>query len=293
VKLPGRLAGIVQEQWNDLKTMKTKSMTDCFWLLGAGILAGLLGAGCWAGAAFAREDYKEEMHQTYPLAEDGRLSLGNVNGSVRLSVWDRPEVKLDAVKSARNKKDLEKLEIEVESKADRLAVRTRHRQSRSWWGWGRGGSGSVQYTLTVPRSARLEDISNVNGSIEIEGARGHVKASTVNGALRATGLAGSAELSSVNGAVKVAFASLAQVKSISAGTVNGAVELDLPAGANADLSASTVNGSISGDVSVKKNWPIGAEVKTRLGQGGPKINLSTVNGGVRIHLEKLDAEKPQ
>ena len=62
VKLPGRLAGIVQEHGNDLKTMKTKSMTNCFRLLSAGMLAGALGAGCWAGAAFGREDYKEEMH---------------------------------------------------------------------------------------------------------------------------------------------------------------------------------------------------------------------------------------
>jgi hypothetical protein len=257
------------------------------------MLAGVLGAGCWAGAAYAREVYKEEMHRTYPLAADGRLSLGNVNGSVRLSVWDRPEVKLDAVKSARNKKDLEGIRIEIESGPARLAVRTRHPESRRWWVWRRSNSGSVDYTLTVPQSARLEDISNVNGLIEIEGARGHVKASTVNGALRANGLAGSAELSSVNGAVKAAFVSLGQVKSVSASTVNGAVEVDLPARANADLSASTVNGSISGDLAVKKNWPVGAEVKTRLGEGGTRINLSTVNGPVRIHLEKAELEKPQ
>jgi hypothetical protein len=283
----------MQEHGNDLKTMKTESMANCFWVLGAVMLAGVLGAGCWVGAAFGREDYKEELHQTYPLAADGRLSLGNVNGNVRLNVWDRPEVKLDAVKSARNEKDLEKVKIKVESQAGRLTVRTKYAASRSWWGWRSSGSGSVSYTLTVPRSARLEDISNVNGSIEIEGVRGHVKASTVNGALRAVGLAGSAELSSVNGAVKAAFVSLAQVQSVSASTVNGAVELELPAQANADLSAHTVNGRISGDVEVKKNWPIGTEVKTRLGQGGAKINLSTVNGAVWIHLEQLDLEKPQ
>jgi len=87
--------------------------------------------------------------------------------------------------------------------------------------------------------------------------------------------------------------SLAQVQSVSASTVNGAVELDLPAQANADLAAHTVNGRISGDVEVKQNWPHRREVKTRLGQGGAKINLGTVNGGVRIHLEQLDLEKPQ
>ncbi|MGO8677512.1 MAG: DUF4097 family beta strand repeat-containing protein [Limisphaerales bacterium] len=273
--------------------MRTKSITKCYWLLRTGMLAGVLGASCWAGTAYSREVCKEEMHQTFPLAADGRLSLGNVNGSVRLSVWDRPEVKLDAIKSARSKKDLERLKIEIESKPGYLAVRTRHPESRRWWGWRGSIWGSVDYTLTVPRSARLEDISNVNGLIEIEGARGHIKASTVNGPLRANGLAGSADLSSVNGAVKAAFVSLAQVKSVSASTVNGAVELDMPAGADADISASTVNGGISGDLSVKKNWPIGAEVNTRLGQGGAKISLSTVNGPVRIHLEKLETEKPR
>ena len=273
--------------------MKTELMANGFRALGAAMLAGVLGAGCQVGAGFAREDYKEELHQTYPLAADGRVSLGNVNGSVRLSVWDRPEVRLDAVKSARSEKDLEKLQIEVESKADRLIIRTKHAESRSWWGWRRGISGSVAYTLTVPRSARLEDVSNVNGSIQIDGVRGHVKASTVNGALRAVGLGGSAELSSVNGAVKAAFVSLAQVQSVSASTVNGAVELELPAQANADVSAHTVNGRISGDVNVKKNWPVGNEVKTWLGEGGAKINLGTVNGGVRIHLGQLDLEKPQ
>ena len=202
-------------------------MANGFRALGAAMLAGVLGAGCQVGAGFAREDFKEELHQTYPLPADGRVSVGNVNGSVRLTVWDRPEVKLDAVKSARSERDLEKVRIEVESQADRLAVRTKYGESRSWWGWRSSGSGSVAYTLTVPRSARLEAISNVNGSIEIDGVRGQVKASTVNGALRAVGLAGSAELSSVNGALKAAFVSLAQVQSVSARTVNGGVRIHL------------------------------------------------------------------
>jgi hypothetical protein len=273
--------------------MKTKSRNHFLRSLRAAVLAGVLGAGGQAGVAFARGDFKEEVRQTYPLAENGRLSVGNVNGSVRLSAWDRPEVKLEAIKSARTKKDLDRLQIEIGSGTGWLSIRTKYPESRGWWRWFRGSSGSVDYTLTVPRGARLEDISNVNGSIEIEGVRGPVKASSVNGVLRAEGLAGSAELSSVNGAVRAAFVSLAQVESISANTVNGAVELDLPAGANADVSASTVNGSISGDVAVTKNWPVGAGVKAQLGQGGTKVNLSTVNGAVGIHLGKLEAEKVQ
>nr|MBA3804147.1 hypothetical protein [Acidobacteriota bacterium] len=41
------------------------------------------------------EKLREEFHQTYPLAADGRVSLENINGSVTISTWDRNEVKVD------------------------------------------------------------------------------------------------------------------------------------------------------------------------------------------------------
>jgi predicted DNA-binding transcriptional regulator len=44
--------------------MKNNSMTNCLWLLRAGLLAGVLGAGGWAGVAYARADHQEEMHQS-------------------------------------------------------------------------------------------------------------------------------------------------------------------------------------------------------------------------------------
>ncbi len=272
-----------------MNTKHKKTMTLNLALLSAGLAAGLLSAGCVPGAASARAQFKEEVHQTYRLAADGRLSLANVNGSIRLSVWDRPEVQLEAVKRASREQDLAGIKILVDSKPDSLTIRTKSPESWGWWGWRRRCS--VDYTLTVPALVRLEDVSSVNGLIGIDGARGPLKASTVNGTLSAEGLAGNASLSSVNGVVHAGFVSLEKVKSISASTVNGACELNLPAGANADVSASTVNGRITGDVPVKKNWPVGCEVKARLGQGGTKVHLSTVNGGVRIHLVKPEAEK--
>src|SRR5262249_14432443 len=125
-----------------------------------------------------------------------------------------------------------------------------------------------------------------NGEIDIEGTHADVKAGTVNGSVTVTDLAGRADLSTVNGKVAVEMTDLKDVKSISASTVNGGVEVSLPERANADISASTVNGAISGDVPVKKNWPVGATANTKLGQGGTKVSASTVNGGIQIHIGK-------
>jgi DUF4097 and DUF4098 domain-containing protein YvlB len=257
--------------------MTTTCNTETKWLLSSFLCAAL--CGC---AAPATEDLIEEFHQTYPLSADGRISLDNVNGNVRISAWDRPEVKLEATKYAKTREQLDALKIEIDGRPDHLKIHTKTPNSK------RHDSASVDYTLTVPQSARLDEVSDVNGGVEIEGVRGAVKVSTVNGGIKADGLAANAGLSSVNGAVKAVFASLDAVKSVSVSTVNGGVDLTIPANANADLSAETVNGGISGDISVLKNSPVGKQVKTRLGEGGANIQATTVNGGLWIRLVKPD-----
>ena len=131
--------------------------------------------------------------------------------------------------------------------------------------WNRNGGGGRQ----AVRSDRNQHGPRWNDSLRV---------------VKASGLAAETELSSVNGGVKAGFERWDGVKSVSLKTVNGGVDLELPAGADADLSASTLNGNISGDVAVQKNWPVGREVKTRLGKGGPKIEVSSVNGSLRFHL---------
>ncbi len=51
------------------------------------------------GGALAqtRPELTEEFHQSYPLTAGGRVSLSNLNGKVRVTAWDRNEVRVDAV----------------------------------------------------------------------------------------------------------------------------------------------------------------------------------------------------
>ncbi|PYV09424.1 MAG: hypothetical protein DMG23_10945, partial [Acidobacteria bacterium] len=75
----------------------------------------------------AREELTEEFHQTYPLRAGGRVSLDNINGDVRVSVWDREEVKVDAVKSASSEDRLADIEIKVSAQPDAVHIRTEYR----------------------------------------------------------------------------------------------------------------------------------------------------------------------
>ena len=238
-------------------------------------------------AALAGQEAREEFHQTYPLNKQGRVHLENVNGNARIVTWDREEIKVDAIKHAKKQEHLDEVKIEVDAKADRIRIKTKHPDSKTRRS--KNNSTSVEYTLTLPRQCRLDGVSIVNGGIEIENVDGDIEAKSVNGDVTARGLAGNVELSTVNGSVKASFAELKQ--SVSLKSVNGGLTIALPPEANADVSAHTLNGDISSDFSLqaKKHFPVGQNLDSKLGEGGPKIDLSTVNGGIRIDRSKTVA----
>jgi DUF4097 and DUF4098 domain-containing protein YvlB len=231
-------------------------------------------------AASAGQEFTEELHQTFPLDHQGSIHLENVNGNVHISTWDRDEVKIDAVKHAKKREHLDAVKIDIDAQADRVGIKTKYPDSKLFHK--NNNSASVDYTLTVPKQSRLDRISTVNGAVEIENVNGDVKASSVNGNVRAAGLAGDVALSTVNGSVNANFARVK--KPVRLESVNGGVTIALPPEANADVSASTVNGGISSDFSllVKKHFPIGQNLDGKLGEGGPAIKISTVNGGIQF-----------
>ena len=230
---------------------------------------------------------REEFRQTYPLDKPGKVQLENVNGNVRIGTWDREEIKVEAIKRAKKQEHLDEVKIEVDAKADRIRVKTKYPDSKAKRN--KNNSTSVDYTLTVPQHSRLDRISTVNGGIEIEKVNGDVEARSVNGNVMAAGLAGQVELSTVNGSVKADFAELK--KSVSLKSVNGSVTVALPPEANAKVSANTLTGGISSDFALqtKKHFPIGQNLDGKLGEGGPAVNLSTVNGGVHLVRAKTVA----
>jgi len=239
--------------------------------------------------AFAWEGTEtEEFHQTYPLSAGGRIALQNINGPVQIKAWDREEVKVDAVKRAGNKHDLDEVEIKIQSDKNSLAIHTEY--ARHEHTWTRNDPGSVDYVLTVPRNSRLDDINLVNGDLAIEGVGGEVRASCVNGRLLVNGLSGRAELSTVNGNLEANFDRLSSPVEVS--SVNAKVLLTLPSDARADIEASTVSGSISNDFGIRvanHKW-VGHELNGELGGGGTRVRVSNVNG--RIEIRHANDNKP-
>jgi DUF4097 and DUF4098 domain-containing protein YvlB len=234
--------------------------------------------------ASERRDFTEEFHQSYALSADGRVELDNLNGAVNISTWDRNEVKVDAVKFAGTKQRLDEAKIDVESQPDHISIHTEYPDhSHTFNSGSRDNPAGVDYTLTVPRNARLDEIKLVNGGLEISGAKGEVHASCVNGRLAAHELAGRAELTTVNGRLEVKFDQLPS-SSVELSSVNGGVELTIPSDANARIEASTVSGGIDNDfgLHVTQHSFVGHNLRFELGSGGPHIKVSNVNGRIEI-----------
>jgi DUF4097 and DUF4098 domain-containing protein YvlB len=247
-------------------------------------------------AVITRLDETEKFDQTYPLNANGRVSVSNVNGSIEVVAWDRNEVRLEATKLADSKETLADVNLQIDSTPEYFSVETEYKN----WKWNDKGSEhvrnrklEVQIRISVPRTAMLNEIETVNGSVTLGNFVNFTKVSAVNGNVIATNLRGAANLSTVNGEVTADFDRLETGSKISLSTVNGRVNLVIPSDANATLKADSLNGEIKNDfgLPVHKGQYIGRDLYGRIGTGEVHIKLNSVNGGLTIG-RKNDGKSP-
>ena len=235
---------------------------------------GLVVTGCIHGNLAM--PFRATVDETRPLAANGLLELENTNGSVRLVAWDEAKVRIEATKRAASERALEELKVEIEGEGDRVSVHTRY--PRPHW---LGNAGGVEYRVSVPRGARVR-VTTVNGRVEVGGVSGSVHASTVNGSVDLTEVGGPIEASAVNGSVEVDVARVDASASSKVTTTNGSVRLTLPRDTNADVEAHTVNGSVSCDFDLADAQKSRRRLEGRIGSGGARFELGTVNGSATV-----------
>jgi DUF4097 and DUF4098 domain-containing protein YvlB len=219
----------------------------------------------------------QRFRHSYALAPHGRIRIENRYGNVCITTWDRDEVRIEAVKSAADAARLADANIVVDSTAERLVVRTQYAGAES------ETPASVEYRITVPRTANLDEIRLTNGALSITGLAGAVKATSVNGSIRAERLEGKADLATVNGQVEAGFERVSAAHPISLRSVNGKIVLSIPTGSGGQLIAQNRSGEIETDVGEPAPQGTRHHLEAMLGSGGPQILLHNVNGGISIH----------
>lgn len=228
-------------------------------------------------AAPARAGFDEVFDRTVELPAGGSFELQNVNGSVEISGWDRKEVEIHAVKSAkRNPRDLGRVSIEVSAGPDAVSVVTRYPHDE-------GVEVAVEYRIRVPRDAQVRRVATVNGGLHVTGISNAGELRTVNGNVELFDSAGRISAHTTNGNLRLELNRFDKQSSLNAETVNGSVMIGVPPGAGGAIDVTTLNGDFRSDIPVTLEGTFGPrEIHGTLGQGGGPIRVRTVNGGIRV-----------
>jgi len=232
---------------------------------------------CWPGFGA-----NQTFVKTFPLSSGGSFQLENINGSVRVEGWERNEVEVRAVKSSVNDpRDLERVKIEVCSQPGQVAVHTRYPQ-------GQGVEVAVEYVVHVPSRVLLGNVETVNGSVIVRGVKGGGELRSVNGNVEVFDSSGRFNAKTTNGDLHLELRQLVDGGPMNIETVNGSVVLGLPSNARANLKILSMNGDFSSELPVTSTagTPSSRAFRARLGSGGGQISVRTVNGGIRLVMER-------
>jgi DUF4097 and DUF4098 domain-containing protein YvlB len=216
----------------------------------------------------------QEFRHLYALAHNGRVTIQNLYGNVSITAWDRDAVLVEAIRHGNDPKRREDAHIIVEPTRDSLRIRTQYTGSDA------EHPTSVEYRITVPRGVNLESVTLTNGQLSLDGLSGPVKASAVNGDIRAFKLGGQVELSTINGRVEADFERTSQAHAISLSSVNGPIQLTIPADSGANVEAENRSGGIATDLGRVARTSAGDRLVVK--GSGPQIHVHNVNGGISI-----------
>jgi hypothetical protein len=227
----------------------------------------------------------------------GRLTTGQtveikgVNGNVSATPSSSGDVEVTATKTARRSNPAEvRVEVvpgpdgvticavypnEPDREPNRCAPGNAGRMNT------RNNDTQIRFEVRVPAGVTLV-ARTVNGEVRAESLQSDITAHTVNGSIDvATTMTAAA--STVNGSVTVTMGRLDLRDGATFKTVNGEIALNLPPGFDADLRAETLNGSVRSDFPITAQGSMSPRrLRGRIGNGGPELNLSTVNGGITL-----------
>jgi predicted membrane protein len=162
--------------------------------------------------------------------------------------------------------------------------------------------GGTHITITVPPDTSLK-LSSHNGSLYAEGVHGEIDAECQNGGIKLVNVSGAVLADSHNGGINVTLDHVDTSKPSAFSSVNGAIDVTLPADLKANLKMRSSQGSIYSDFDMnvttgrattqKNNTSDGKfrlefdrTILAAINGGGTEMTFTTVNGSILIRKKK-------
>jgi hypothetical protein len=219
------------------------------------------------------------------------IEIKGVNGDVRAIEGNGPDVEVTATRSARRSNPADvRIEVVQSSRGVTICAVYPDVPGREPNRCDAGSGGhmetknndtNVNFEVRVPYGVEFIG-RTVNGEIDGRGLQGTAEGHTVNGSVTLT-TTGVAFATTVNGGITVTMGRADWPREAVFKTVNGGITLTVPSVLSADLRASTLNGSIQTDFPVAVTGSVSPQrLRGRIGNGGYELDLSTVNGSIRL-----------
>ena len=230
-----------------------------------------------------------------PIAPGRSIEIKGINGDITAEAGSG-DVQVVATKTSR-RSDVDSVQIKVVQHEHGVTICALYPTESGYTGECEAGSGRprnssatagvnnndvrVDFTVKVPAGVGFIG-KTVNGEIAATSLSGNVITKTINGSIRIS-TTGYAEASTINGEISARLGDANWSGPLNFKTLNGAINLDLPANVSTDVDAETLNGHINSDfpinlISVKDR----KHLRGRIGAGGRELFLKTLNGSINL-----------
>ena len=155
----------------------------------------------------------------------------------------------------------------------------------------------IDFELQVPARANLK-LGTVNGgNLLVEGVEGELEIQNVNGSITLTNVGGAVVANTVNGFVRATLTRVLPDKAMAFTSLNGAIDVTLPATVKANLKLRSDRGDVFTDFDLQQRPTPAAPAQTggrrtrieidrfiygAINGGGPDIEMRTFNGTVHV-----------
>jgi|PersoiStandDraft_1058852.scaffolds.fasta_scaffold38570_1 hypothetical protein len=253
-----------------------------------GNIAAVLASAALLSAAAARGE-TENWVKAFSLEGVDRVRVENVNGRVHASSWDKPYVRISAVKTG-SPRALEHTIIRATQKAGEIRIETVGPRHHSFFHLIIGGDhmARVDYDVLLPARTNLK-LESVNGSVSSEGCAGELSVETVNGRAEVHDSRGSVRAETVNGRIEISAADCSH--DIRLETVNGTIEALCPANASLRYHLETVNGHLEAAGRTPSGRSFGPkDLSGEIAGGHAHFSAESVNGSITLKLAETAAK---
>jgi DUF4097 and DUF4098 domain-containing protein YvlB len=222
------------------------------------------------------QDYRgrSRIDTTVRLDRGGTVDLSLISGRIRVTGWDRSDVKILA--------SIDQGLLRLDANSSRVTLSVDQSDDDDRRGRGHHNVGDARYEVSVPRGSRLV-LEAVSGDVSAIGSQGEIEATSVSGEVDVTNGAREVSVESVSGSVHAA-----QVNgNLRAESVSGDVRVETVTG---NLEASTVSGEIRligiQSKDVRSETVSGTIVYSGSIDAGGKYSFESHSGNVRLNIPR-------